>query len=211
MKLYIENNQSLPSIQLLKNSDSVPEGYTESISIENLNKYSSSLISQFDYKFIRNEIKKLYTSIGWATLTTNEKVICSKWIIASPAERTQILTIEQQIGLGQLFARDSSYSRLTRSNRAISEVYNRLSYTDAKVIVDDVTVVKPLFQNYINFGQEGTLENDNEGLFDYIEARTGTTYSVTGFRLKNYTVIGYASMELFSVDIMKIFTGTIWE
>ena len=50
--------------------------------------------------------------------------------------------------------------------------------------------------SYINFGVEGTTEGDNEGIFDYIQSVSGSSYENTGFATKGYIPEGMTLQQL---------------
>jgi hypothetical protein len=83
-------------------------------------------------------------------------------------------------------------------------MYNRLTKAQSQEIVNDLNDSKMLAARYMQFGIEGTIEGDVEGLFDYIESRAGTSYATTGFSSKAFIPIGYANMTAFAVRIMEI-------
>jgi hypothetical protein len=59
---------------------------------------------------------------------------------------------------------------------------------------------------YINLGTEGTVEGDNEGLFDYILSRKNTTWENTGLSKQAYSPKGMADCQELSnrlIDILK--------
>jgi len=201
MKLYLEDNEAIPAIQVLPDADAAPVGFTQSDTIEHWDKYRGNCA---DYKAARAEIKRLYNATTFAALSTAEKIIVCNYFIATVAERDTIYTTEQQVGLGQLFARDSVGARTLRASKATSEIFNRLTAAEAQTILDDTTGNPDLFVTYVNFGREGTVEGDNEGLFDYLEGRAGTTWATTGFDSHAFTPIGYASMAALATDLMKI-------
>ena len=145
------------------------------------------------------------THSQFSTLSTGEKLICNNYFISNLKERTTLYSLEQQVGLGQLFNRDAMDSRSLRISKAISEVKNRLTATQAQNIVQDVADgAVPILTDYVTFGIEGTLEGDHEGMFDYLEGRAGTTWASTGFDSYGYVPTGYADMAALAVDLMKI-------
>ena len=70
---------------------------------------------------------------------------------------------------------------------------------------NSISIITPnLRESYINYGREGILEGDPEGLFDYIRSQSGSSFEVAGFSSHSYTPVGYANMSEFSVKILDI-------
>lgn len=187
--------------------DTLDAGYEDISSVENWDKYHD--LFALDYKFVRDIIGGLVLTetnnlADWNTYDAAKQEIAARWFVVPEAQREDVYTIEQQIGLGQIFNKCSVEARTLRVSKATSEIYNRLSGSEAQVIINDVTGSDNLFVTYVNFGREGSEEGDGEGLFDYMEGRTGTTWESTGFDSYSYTPIGYTDMATLSIDLMKI-------
>jgi len=198
-------------------SETLTSGWIDVTSIENLNAYSTratirSTGTIADYKLIRNEISTLLAATTFAALSVPEKMIVCNMFLVSVTDRDTIYTTAQQIGLGQLFNKYSVGARTLRVSKASSEIYNRLTKTEALQIVKDVTTTDSLFFDYINFGVEGTVEDGagQEGLFDYMLSRAGTPWATTGFSSYGYTPIGYANMSDFADDLMVVLKDGIY-
>lgn len=187
-------------------SPTLPSGdYVDVSSIENWKTFGRR--TNKDYKFIRNEIKLLANSIGWNNLTSSEKRICAKHFIVGKSRLDEIFTIKEQIKRGFLFHGRSTKTRDQRWSHAEIEIFNRLGKNGWRKIFDDINQDN-LTSRYINEGLEGTIEGDAEGLFDYLDARSGTSYAtdVKGFRNKNLTPRGIADMSALAdliLDIVK--------
>lgn len=181
-------------------SDTVPSGYSDFSSIENWHLYGYE--TGKDYKVIRSEIKSLYQSIQWVNLSTTEKTICANYFIPPKIERDEVYTTEQQIMLGLLFHSNSIDARKTRYAYAAMEVYNRLTKVESEEVINDV-VSNNLVEKYISNGVEGTLEGDEEGIFDYVESVTGTSYQSSGLATKSYIPDGMSLTQLID-RIMEI-------
>jgi hypothetical protein len=180
----------------------VETDYKDCSSIENWYTYGDR--TSRDYKFVRGQIQQLYTSIGWVSLTTKEKEICCELFIATKTERDELYTTEQQVDMGEKFHKKSVESRRKRTERATAELGNRLLKTEYEDVMDDISAGTNLFDKYVFFGREGTVEGDTEGIFDYLESRAGTSYATTGFIDKVFTPLGMADMTAFSSHIMDI-------
>jgi len=106
MKLYIEDNQNIPSIQILPDTDPTPTGYTEKTSIEDWHKYGRRSLGEFvghNYLTWRRKIQSLILAIvapdysNWNGLTTVDKEIAAEMILAPYSLRTTIVNDEQDI------------------------------------------------------------------------------------------------------------------
>lgn len=160
------------------------EKTTADDSLEYLDKYG---YQSKDYKYVRNKMITYITNAGGFTnLNTVEKEIAVRYFCVVKSDRDTVYTTAQQIQLGKVYYLNSVTSRQARMTAAMMEIYNKLSKTDADVVLDDV-VDNLLDVKYATYGREGTLEGDPEGLFDYIEARSGTAYVSTGLAAKGYT------------------------
>ncbi len=183
-------------------SDVLPSGtYTDVSSINNWRKYGTR--TSKDYKFIRNEIKLLANAgSGWVSLTATEKNISAVLFVVNQSRRSELFTIEQQIKQGFGFHGRSIKARDQRWSFAEMELMNRLDKDEWRIMFDDL-IQDDLVAQYINNGLEGTLEDDPAGLFDYIDARSGTPYGTgsKGFRNK-----GFANADALAdivLDIIK--------
>lgn len=182
-------------------SDTVPANYEDISSIKNWSCHGYFLDK--DYKLVRSHIISLVQATGFSNLTAEEKDIACRDFCVSKADRDTVHTMEQQIANGIEFHRRSIRARLDRKIAAEGEVYNRMSIaSERSELIGEVT---NMTKDYIDFGVEGTLEGDAEGLFDYLESRVGTSFENTGFLSKTYTVEGMTVAQLSArlIDILK--------
>jgi len=186
----------------LKASTVIEDGYMDYSSISNWYKYGDR--SGRDYKFIRSRLEELFLVAGWSNLSEEEKGICCRYFIVPKINQDEIYGVPDQVANGISFNKNSVASRIARMNRASSEIRNRLQKSECIEIMSEIFGSDSLYDKYINFGNEGTLEGDQEGLFDYIESRVGTSYGNTGFVNKNFVPEGYSNMLTFSVYLMDI-------
>lgn len=157
-----------------------------------------------DYKAARVAMYiAMLTVGGFENLSLADKEIASRWFIVGRLERNSVHTTEQQIVNGLIYHESSVEARKHRFNACITEVYNRLDDDQIKEVMIAMDFSKTVYA-YIDLGQEGTLEGNPEGLFDYIEARSGTSWVTTGLKAQNYVPVGYENCIELSVRLMQI-------
>jgi hypothetical protein len=158
--------------------------------------------SSKDYKALRAELAAYVASAGFDNIPVNEQKVASEHFVVAKADRDKVHSMEDQVRNGMAFHKKSVKARSARLDAAEAELYNRLVPADASVVIDEVVA---LADKYEKFGREGTLEGDPEGLFDYIEARAGTSYDTTGLAAKSFTPVGMTLAELVTkiMDILK--------
>ena len=203
-------------------SSSVPQDYVNISSIENWNSFGLSAVDYGgsgvvkDYKFVRNEIKQLYLATSWSALTNSEKQITSKFFISSYANRAELYSMSQMIALGLDHHKNSIYARQVRLLVGSTTAFNFLGETEIVELRRDVLGLTggvhshDLITAYVQYGQEGTLEDGSEGLFDYLEGRVGTSYEASGFCCKNWNPAGGLNMMQLTASIMQILKTGIY-
>jgi hypothetical protein len=106
MKLYVENNESIPAIKVLQDSDPAPSGYTEKTSIEDWYKYGNEVLGAFfgfNYLTWRTEIFNLIIGIvgndytNWNNLNNEQKSIAIDLILAPYSLRVPTISDEQDL------------------------------------------------------------------------------------------------------------------
>jgi len=161
-----------------------------------------------DYKAAR---AKIYASVvsagGFVNLTAAQKIVASKWFVVTKSDRDTVHTQSQQVAYGEVFHVNSKESRRIRMQKAITQCYNRLTQADANTVINDAN---GLVEKYIEYGREGTVEGDPEELFDYIEARAGTTYVVTGLAAKTFVPTDAGTLAQLVTDLMNILKNGIY-
>jgi len=160
--------------------------------------------NRFDYKRFRTSLATYVAAVGFANLSAADKLVASAHFVVVKADRDTVNTLAEQILNGRVFHSHSVDCRRTRTQCAESELYNQLQKADCDVAITDI-VSSGLRDAYVEFGREGTVEGDPEGLFDYIEARAGTAYAATGLAAKGYTPVSgtLAALVTRVMDILK--------
>lgn len=182
-----------------------------SIAIINWDKYGSQRLGCVpdlnDWKKLKQEIGLIFSAATWANLTTPAKEIASLYFVASKTERDQVYSTAIQLENGKEFHLRAVYSRTFRIKTFMSVLCNYLLKADKDDAVDEMTSNNLLY-SYIDFGIEGTVEGDPEGLFDYIDARAGTTWASggasPGLRGKEYVPIGITIEQLADKCLNKL-------
>ena len=198
-RVYCETDQKWEEYDTLMPREVCPVNGTHSIRPGSL---CLSGGSDHDYKVLRNNLIVQVATEGFSNLSVDEKKIASSHFAVSKTDRDTVHTIDEQISNGILFHKESTKARSDRRNAAEGEVYNRIQ--DGLEQADLMNDVTAMLDTYVNFGIEGTLEGDIEGLFDYLESRAGTSFETTGLLSKSYTVEGMTVAQL-SAKLMDIF------
>lgn len=215
MKLFVRDKTLNTLHYFMEQDDYTPAANEEEVVDITIIKSLGELFN--DYKAHREAIRNAvnaksgfnpadpatYIGTNWAKLDAVEQSISSIYFVVPRAFRDLIHTEAEQIANGEVFHLNSVDARNRRSNKAISKLYNTLSFEDAQEVIDDVEDNR-ILRKYIKFGREGTVEGDLEGLFDYVEARTGTGFTANGFKAKNYTPVNGQTMAQLASDLMKI-------
>ena len=197
----------------LANTYNSYNSYTETTFISIAKNWKENYV---DYKKARAALgTELTIRGGFSNLSTLEKKIASRWFLCVKSDRDTVHTFDEQVTNGYFWHINARISRNNRLDVAIIEVYNRLDSADADNVIDDLWEIflkingkqytRSLAMNYINFGREGTVEGNPEGLFDYILARVGTSFELTGLKAKAITPIHGTLDELCDkiIDILK--------
>lgn len=200
-------------------AETLPSGFEECDTIEDWDKYGHH--TGKDYKVRRKEIQtRVYTKIlgnpdNWDMLTLAEKKIASKYFLVPRVLRDTVHTDLEQNNNGLIFDEESCAVRSQRYKMIKPLLYNRLEMEDANEVIDDMWEIyakvngkeytRSLVENYIMAGREGTLEGDPEGIFDYVLARTGTSFEHTGLLQKGFVTTYGTLQELCNkfIDILK--------
>lgn len=160
--------------------------------------------NRFDYMVFRSALAVYAATVGFANLTSAQKDIVAANLAASLSDCATVHDLQTRIENGNRLHARSIEARTQRVRYASSEVYNRLVKADRDAVITEL-VSSGLRDLYVEFGRKGTLEGDEEALFDYIEARAGTSHEATGLAQKGYTPIVGTLDDLVArvMDILK--------
>ena len=186
-------------------ANTLPSGYQDITSIENMDTYGVNLIGSTsgfrDWKCLQREIKALVLdsvdddiNAHWNSLNANEKLIACRYILSrippakfgatvtDVAERIKIAT---EYDFNNREARGSWTSPTGRIQAMRIFLFGKIGTQNSLEVLYDV-VRDGLIELYEG-GIEGTIEDGNIGLYDFILSRAG--YSSDGLTTRNYPVI----------------------
>lgn len=199
-KIYCDSDNKWEHFDTLMPRLVCPVDSNHTVRAKTLIKHGESLV---DYQVLRANLATQIASEGFETLNANDKYIASKHFVTSKTDRDSVMTMERQIAERIIYHKHSIGYRLQRRLAVEGEIFNRLQVTADKE--DFIGDVRTLFDNYVDFGNEGTVEGGAEALFDYLESRSGTSYENTGLLSKSgYTIEGMTLAQL-SAKVMDIF------
>jgi hypothetical protein len=186
---------------------SLPAGYEDITTITNLNQYGPSLIGSAagfrDWKCLQREIKALILAkvdddldANWNELDAAEKLIACNYILSRvPAAKfaavvtdaTQRINIAVQYDFNNRQAR-GSWSNVTGRIQIMRVfLFGKIGPVNALEVFYDV--VKDGLLELYEGGIEGTLEDGNLGINDFLLARSGTFYSSDGLTERSYAIV----------------------
>jgi len=195
----------------VKFSSVISAGWTNITSTANIDVYWS--YCGRDYKYARKQIMLLLEVTAgvdysnFAALSANDKLLACKWApnkVGAVNFATTITDAAQRQEILKNFDVSSQFSRQTRYNALRIYILSKSQITDALNLLKDADK-DGLVQSYVG-GIEGTEQGDPVGLFDFIQAVTGTEYQSTGMAARAITPIDgstLASVVTGCMDIIK--------
>jgi len=162
MKIYIEDGQANPAVQVLPDADPAPSGYTLATTIEDFNKYGLDTTSEdcptwTDKLCFRNQLKiMIYTKMGvvvpadvddpakWNLLNAAEKKIaCDYFVVGNEAFFLEVNNDSRYwiIAAGN-YRKWTQSVRSERTDLCEAVVFMRmLNIADAKLILSDMNQI----------------------------------------------------------------------
>jgi hypothetical protein len=224
MKLYIEDNETIPAAQVLQDSETTPVGYTDfSNDLLKWRDYGQSAAE--DYLQYRNSVSKYFDVSLWGSMSNEEKYLIIKLDIY-PDELEMSITdwnnlrgaflategFDPTIKLLESFAEhhvlDVESCRSRAEDKQILLIVGKyISLPDASILFD---LVQDLLHKYMIQGVKG--ENDGivgVGLFDFFESTPGTIYEFTGLEAQGFDIKGTYTIEEFVTELMLWFRNGI--
>jgi len=158
--------------------DTVPTNYAD---VSSIMRWYEIGFGIKDYLYVRERIRELYTQIGFANLSEQEKVIVCQLFIATKAERDSIFAEEYQKEYWNMLVEQSQDCRFKRWESAKKYISYKLTPIDSSNLANDTST---LCNNYINYNITDLAKDGIDGLFDYLQG-TGS-YISTGYPSKGY-------------------------
>ena len=199
--MILVHNRKTDQPEFIEESNFIKKNYLNMN--DNINYWVDRATQLKDYKYVRKELQRIGATYGFDNFRILEQKTLSRWFAVSKEDRNKVLTLEEQIDAGFIFNLNSIKARSIRFGKAVSEIYNRLTWEEANEIINDVENYQ-LKDTYINYGREGLINGDTEGLFDYIMSSENTTWETIGLSKKGYDTEGLDSMQELSEKIMII-------
>jgi len=164
---------------------------------------------RMDYKNFRSMLAIAVATTGFENLSEDDKRLAALYFATTGANIASVFpNIQDRINNGKLFHESSIESRSDRAKFGVAEVYNRLSTADMQLVINAITTDNLLF-NYTELGREGTESGDGEGIYDYLNAVSGTSYESTGLAAQSYTVTDMVDCAELGTKITNILKGVI--
>lgn len=178
MKLYKEDNQALPSFQLLEDSESTPSGFTLTNILQDwLDAFGT--INK-DYKWNKNTLKQFgdVDDTTWNAYTDDQRYELSRCKAVTTLQR-RLDTMGSDYDMEMtIFDTKSRESRVTRYQTIKSILIRNITKINAYNILS--VLESDLLENrYIDHGIEGTTANNpdvQEAIFNFIDATPESEY-----------------------------------
>ncbi len=211
-------------------ANTLPDEYEDISGIENFDRFGFNALGAAygfkDWKCLQREIKALIMdkveddiNANWDDLNANEKLIACKYILSKiPAAKfaAVVTDAEERVMLSIEYDFNNRRARGSWSNVTgriqIMRVYlfGKIGATNALEVFYDV--VKDGLLELYEGGIEGTLEDGNLGINDFLLARSGTFYSSDGLKGRSYPIIDGSgnSMEDVANALVNIVSNGIY-
>jgi len=199
--------------------------YEDISTIENFDRYGLELIGSAkgfrDWKCLQREIKALVLEktnnemgTNWEELNANEKLIACRYLLSKiPADKLNETIPDETARMDTAVFFDfknrearGSWSGSTGRIQAVrAYLFGKIGPVNALEVFYDA--VKDGLLELYEGGIEGTLEDGNLGVNDFILARGGTFYSTDGLKARNYPVTDGSEDSL--ADVANVLAGII--
>ncbi len=198
MKLYIEDNQNLPSCIIAQDADPAPSGFTESSGAYDWHAHGPSKIGTvdglMDWKQLRDIIKGLVQAkagddySSWATLDDNEKLCALMYCPTKVVDSQGYDFFVAECGDAQIaqeyidnYLDKAESSRKYRYRQVVKYAYQHLGKNDG-IQAEDDAVAERVDSRFLKRGVLNSVEDGIGGLEEWIDG-TGD-YTVTGLKVK---------------------------
>lgn len=217
MKLFIEDNETFPAIYVEPDSTTTLTGFTHSTKVSDWDKYRSMIDK--DYLYVRDEITKLTTSVGFNNMPSEDKDI----VIAYHSKDNNKTDADNDtdkvvylMGTGKTQGQAVSFLKTAFANHHVlslescklrgnsiklSEVV--LSYLNEEDATDFTETAKSLFDFFMDHARKGSNDySKRDGLFDFIESTS--SYLTMGLEQQGYTLVTGTTWAQFRIDLMDV-------
>jgi hypothetical protein len=178
------------------------EGETDVTSIDTLQ--TMFRLGRCDYKRLRTGLTLYVAGVGFSSLSAADKAIAARYFVVSEADRLSVFTREEMSVHGAEFHAQSCATRRTRLEKAEAVLYAYFALADVHALTEliQATTVR---EDYVEFGIETLAGDGKAGLYDWVQATSGTAYSATGFAALSYTPVE-GTLASVVTRIMEILT-----
>ena len=206
-KIFLEDSQAIPSVIIQNSGLADPSGYTEASTIENFDKFW--VAGGIDYKAARQEIKLLYQSIGWSSLSDDEKKTCARYFVCSLSESAEVYSSSEIISYSKQYHNSSVSCRTNRLRDFEVFLFREIGLANVQDLV--ITFSESLFANYRDRGVEGKYSGDSiDGLFDAINGTITSAFSVLNMRTQLYSPANLNNMSEVADYCLQILKGELF-
>lgn len=188
-------------------ASSLDSGYEDITSIENIHLYGRELIGSAlgfkDWKCLQREIKTLVFAktdndldTNWNALNAAEKIIACTYMLskipiaklgATIPDASERMKIAIEFDFNNREARGSWSNKTGRIQIMRVYLFSKIGSVNAFEVLYDV--VKDGLLELYEGGIEGTIEDGNLGINDFLLSRSGTFYSSDGLSERSYPII----------------------
>jgi hypothetical protein len=159
-------------------SNIIEINYQDVSSIINWDNYGYKLK---DFNFVRDRIKELTDFIGFNNLSTEEKIISSKYFVVGKSDRDTVLTEEEQYNYWCTLVTESQQSRFNRWEESKKYISYKLTPINSSDLAKSTS---ELCNDYINYNIITKVKDVISGLFDYLKGEGD--YITNGYPSKSY-------------------------
>ena len=149
--------------------------------ITSVSSWMSIGMSKYDYTFCRVQSSLYVQSIGWSSLTENDKFVAASNFVVDKQYRDEVLTEEKQKMFWDSLVESSYAARLNRWKAAKSYMSYYLTLTQS---ADIATTTKSLSDDYVIYNIQSLTTDGVDGLFDWITSTNN--FTTNGFNSKPY-------------------------
>lgn len=220
MKLYIENNQSLPSSIILEDTDPAPSGYTDKTN--DLNSwYLYAETYCVDYLQFRNYVSDVFDVSQWGSLSDTLKEFILSLDIYPDSEVMSIndwniVRATYLIGKGKNPSVELSKYFALHHVKDVESCKNRADNEQVLIIVGkyislpDASILFDLVQNLLGKYRIQGVKGVNDGfvgigLYDFLEDTIGTVYEFAGLEAQGFSINSPYTIQEFKTELMLWF------